>query len=156
MASCATTTFRAQQIGVRCFRGQNTGFAMPIILQTVCASCIRRRRRHQEQQGHVGQFLQFGAAMRGACEHSHIQTVCMHESMLHACAAVRAMAGTDLCYSCVLGFEIEKKNTCRYRFQMRAKPKFRPTVFCGIPGSPRRLHRIVGRALVSMYSTVTV
>ena len=33
----------------------------------------------------------------------------MHESMLHACAAVRAMAGTDLCYSCVLGFEIEKK-----------------------------------------------
>ena len=33
----------------------------------------------------------------------------MHESMLHACAAVHAMAGTDLCYSCVLGFEIEKK-----------------------------------------------
>ena len=30
-------------------------------------------------------------------------------AMLHACAAVRAMAGTDLCYSCVLGFEIEKK-----------------------------------------------
>ena len=107
--SCAATTFWLQQIGVRGFRRQDTGFAMPNRLQAVCASGIRRRRRHQEQQGHVGQFLQFSATMRGACEHSHIQTVCMHESMLHACAAVRAMVGTDLCYSCVLGFEIEKK-----------------------------------------------
>ena len=55
--SCAAITFWPQQIGVRGFRWQDTGFAMPNRLQAVCASGIRRRRRHQEQQGHVGHIL---------------------------------------------------------------------------------------------------
>ena len=50
-------TFWPQQIGVRGFRRQDTGFAMPNRLQTVIAPRLRRRRRQQEQQGHVGHIL---------------------------------------------------------------------------------------------------
>ena len=55
--SCAAITFWPQQIGVRGFRRQDTGFAMSNRLQTVYASRLRRRRRQQEQQGHVGHIL---------------------------------------------------------------------------------------------------
>ena len=55
--SCAAITFWPQQIGVRGFRRQDTGSAMPNMPQTVCASRLRRRRRQQGQQGHVGHIL---------------------------------------------------------------------------------------------------
>ena len=76
----------------------------------------------------------------------------MHESMLHACAAVRAMAGTDLCYSCVLGFEIEKKNL-QVPIPNACKTEISTYGILRYPGLTQTtsnlieiIHRIVGRA----------